>query len=76
MASHASKRRKLDASNAPAEIVFDDISRADYLTGFHKRKQARIRHAQELAAKKEREDKVKGRALICIKSLITKSSRG
>ncbi|KAF2098984.1 hypothetical protein NA57DRAFT_76219 [Rhizodiscina lignyota] len=58
-----SKRRKLDKSksNRVAEIQFDSAARADYLTGFHKRKLARIKHAQEAAAKKEREEKIRER---------------
>ena len=39
------------------EITFDFSSREDYLTGFHKRKQARIKHAKEIAGQKEREEK-------------------
>jgi ribosomal RNA-processing protein 17 len=58
----ASKRRKLNL--ATPEIVFDDSARADFLTGFHKRKQARIKHAQEVAAKKERNDKLQDRAAV------------
>jgi ribosomal RNA-processing protein 17 len=68
-----SKRRKLSSTNAIPELIFDDISRAEYLTGFHKRKQARIKKSQELAAKKEREDRVRDRAqvgvLACTESL-------
>ena len=53
----SSKRRKLNP--ASEVIVFDPSAREEYLTGFRKRKQARIRHAQEQAAKKEKE--VRGR---------------
>jgi ribosomal RNA-processing protein 17 len=53
-----SKRRK---TSAVAEVVFDPTARADYLTGFHKRKQARIKHAQEIAVKREKEEKRKDR---------------
>jgi len=57
------KRRKLNASStAPAEVVFDADSRADYLTGFHKRKVARAKDAQEIAKKREREERIKERA--------------
>jgi ribosomal RNA-processing protein 17 len=56
------KRRKLNP--ATPEIVFDDSARADFLTGFHKRKQARIKQAQELAAKIERRDKLQDRATV------------
>jgi ribosomal RNA-processing protein 17 len=58
----AVKRRKLDP--ATPEIVFDDSARAEFLTGFHKRKQARIKHAQDVAAKKERRDKLQDRAAV------------
>jgi ribosomal RNA-processing protein 17 len=51
-----SKKRKRE--HAVEEIAFDGDSRLDYLKGFHKRKQQRIKYAQELAAKKAREDKI------------------
>ncbi len=54
-----SKRRR--TGRRPEEIQFDSAARADYLTGFHKRKLARIKHAQEAAEKKERADKIKER---------------
>jgi ribosomal RNA-processing protein 17 len=56
----ASKKRKI-GSKAPAEITFDFAAREEYLTGFHKRKQARIKHAQEEAAKKEKEERLRMR---------------
>jgi ribosomal RNA-processing protein 17 len=52
------KRRKIEAVE---EISFDPASREQYLTGFHKRKQQRIKNAQETAAKREREEKIKQR---------------
>lgn len=52
------KRRK---TSAVEEVVFDPAARADYLTGFHKRKQARIKHAQEIAVKREKEEKRRDR---------------
>ncbi|KAF2710509.1 hypothetical protein K504DRAFT_481570 [Pleomassaria siparia CBS 279.74] len=54
------KKRKIN-SNAPAEITFDPAAREEYLTGFHKRKEARKKHAQEENAKKEKEEKLKFR---------------
>ena len=51
-----SKKRKREA--AIEEITFDHSAREDYLTGFHKRKLQRIKHAKEDAAKREREDKL------------------
>ncbi|KAF2015983.1 hypothetical protein BU24DRAFT_462196 [Aaosphaeria arxii CBS 175.79] len=56
-----SKKRKFAREPAPEEITFDYAAREEYLTGFHKRKQARIKHAQEEAAKKEKEEKLKFR---------------
>ncbi|MCJ1366656.1 hypothetical protein MMC16_005786 [Acarospora aff. strigata] len=51
------KRRK-KSSSAVEEITFDPGAREEYLTGFHKRKVQRIKHAQEEAAKKERQERV------------------
>ena len=58
-ATPAKKRRK----SAPAieEITFDTTARQEYLTGFHKRKQQRIKNAKEEAAKREREEKIVAR---------------
>ncbi|KAK5993173.1 hypothetical protein PT974_06601 [Cladobotryum mycophilum] len=56
-----SKKRK---TSAVAEISFDFDAREEYLTGFHKRKQQRIKHAQEEAAKKAREEKLETRKQI------------
>jgi len=58
----SNKRRKLKVS--VPEITFDDTARAEYLTGFHKRKLARIRRGEEVAAKKERDEKIRDRALL------------
>jgi len=51
-----SKKRKTE--HKIAEISFDDEKRADYLTGFHKRKVARAKMAQAEGAKKAREERV------------------
>jgi ribosomal RNA-processing protein 17 len=51
-----SKKRKTD--HKLEEISFDNDARADYLTGFHKRKVARAKQAQLEAAKKAREERV------------------
>ena len=53
------KKRK--ATHTIEEITFDKDARAEYLTGFHKRKQARIKHAQEVAERQAREDKIEMR---------------
>lgn len=46
------------------EIRFDSDAREEYLTGFHKRKLQRIKHAKEEALKKEREEKVAARKVV------------
>lgn len=43
------------------EISFDNDAREEYLTGFHKRKQQRIKFAQEEAAKRERQERIESR---------------
>ncbi|KAI2623286.1 nucleolar protein 12-domain-containing protein [Hypoxylon sp. NC1633] len=53
------KRRKVQHSIE--EIKFDNDARADYLTGFHKRKLERIKNAQEQAAKRARQEKIEFR---------------
>lgn len=58
------KRRKPVASIE--EIQFDASAREDYLTGFHKRKLQRIKNAKEEATKKEREEKIQARKLVCL----------
>ena len=57
------KRRKTE--HKIPEISFDDAKRADYLSGFHKRKVARIKAAQEENKKKEREERIKVRKQVC-----------
>lgn len=54
----AAKRRKTEQLD---ELKFDPSARQDYLTGFHKRKLQRIKHAQEENAKKDKEEKVVAR---------------
>ena len=69
------KRKRIPVTRAPPkksrnvstqEITFDFAAREDYLTGFHKRKLQRIKHAQEEAAKKERLDRIEHRRNVCI----------
>jgi hypothetical protein len=43
------------------EISFDPAAREEYLTGFHKRKQARLKYAQELSKRKEKEERQRER---------------
>lgn len=65
------KRRKLDnTSNAPEEITFDPAARHDFLTGFHKRKVQRAKHAQAVAEAKAKEDRRLERKKVCIRSLL------
>ncbi|CAI4210448.1 unnamed protein product [Parascedosporium putredinis] len=49
------KKRKIEHSIE--EISFKDDDREEFLTGFRKRKQQRIKRAQEEAAKREKEDR-------------------
>ncbi|EAQ86451.1 hypothetical protein CHGG_07704 [Chaetomium globosum CBS 148.51] len=56
------KKRK--TTHAIEEITFDKDARSEYLTGFHKRKQARIKHAQEVAEQKAREERIEVRKQI------------
>ncbi|KAI0540976.1 nucleolar protein 12-domain-containing protein [Xylaria digitata] len=53
------KKRK--RQHAIDEIKFDDDARAEYLTGFHKRKLQRSKHAQEQAAERARLEKIEAR---------------
>lgn len=50
------KRRR--TTSAVEEINFDFEARADYLTGFHKRKVQRAKQAQLEAVKKAKEERV------------------
>jgi hypothetical protein len=63
-----SKKRKTSATE---EVTFDPAAREEYLTGFHKRKQARIKYAQEQAAKKEREERILERKKVRLKMKAT-----
>ncbi|VUC37826.1 unnamed protein product [Clonostachys rosea] len=56
---HPSKKRKF--TSAVEEVTFDNAARHEYLTGFHKRKQERIKRAQEEAARRERLEKIETR---------------
>jgi ribosomal RNA-processing protein 17 len=53
------KKRK--TAHTIEEITFDKDARAEYLTGFHKRKQARIKHAQEVAEQRARQERIEMR---------------
>ncbi|KAI1824641.1 nucleolar protein 12-domain-containing protein [Xylaria intraflava] len=56
-----SKKRKRQQHHAIEEIKFDDAARTEYLTGFHKRKVQRAKHAQEQAAERARQEKIETR---------------
>jgi hypothetical protein len=58
------KKRKVTAAPKVEEINFDSESRQEWLTGFHKRKLQRAKHAQENAAKQYKEDKRAMRAKV------------
>lgn len=68
-----SKKRK--ATHTVEEITFDNSARQEYLTGFHKRKVQRQKHAQEEAAKRAREEKIEFRKQVGPDSL-TKVEHG
>jgi ribosomal RNA-processing protein 17 len=58
-----SKKRKTD--HKIEEISFDFDARADYLTGFHKRKVQRATRAKAEAEKKAREERIGLRKQVC-----------
>ena len=59
-------KKKRKSAPTIEEISFDTSAREDYLSGFHKRKLQRIKHAKEQAAKKEREEKIAARKIVCL----------
>ena len=48
------------------EITFDDGARTEYLTGFHKRKLLRVKHAQDVAAKRARQERLEMRKMVLL----------
>ncbi|KAI5461083.1 nucleolar protein 12 [Mariannaea sp. PMI_226] len=56
--AHTKKRK---ANYGVEEVSFDNDARHEFLTGFHKRKQQRIKNAQEEAAKRERQERIEMR---------------
>ncbi|KAH6612505.1 nucleolar protein 12-domain-containing protein [Boeremia exigua] len=54
------KKRKIKTVHEE-KIDFDPAAREEYLTGFHKRKVARRKFAEEEAAKKDKEEKLRAR---------------
>ena len=63
-----SKRRKL--ASKVEEVNFDADARHEFLTGFHKRKQQRIKNAQSIAERRAREERVQDRKKVCSLDLI------
>ena len=55
-----SKKRKIKTVHEE-KINFDPAAREEYLTGFHKRKLARRKFAEDEEAKKEKEEKLRFR---------------
>ncbi|KAJ5817996.1 Nucleolar protein 12 [Penicillium robsamsonii] len=55
------KKRKIVAGPKVEEVNFDNESRHEYLTGFHKRKVQRAKHAQDNAMKRYKEEKREAR---------------
>ena len=54
------KRRRIEPT-AVEEINFDLAARHDFLTGFHKRKLQRAKHAQEAAERRARAERIAAR---------------
>jgi ribosomal RNA-processing protein 17 len=67
------KRRK--TTSAIEEINFDFDARADYLTGFHKRKVQRAKQAQEEAGKKAKEERIAARKQVSLVLAQARQSR-
>lgn len=60
------QNRKRKNTSEVEEVNFDNDARQEYLTGFHKRKQQRIKNAQETAAKRARQEKLDTRKQVRI----------
>ncbi|KAK0739275.1 nucleolar protein 12-domain-containing protein [Apiosordaria backusii] len=56
------KKRKVQ--HTVEEVTFDRTARTEYLTGFHKRKLERKKHAQQIAEQKAREERIEARKQI------------
>lgn len=63
-ASLISMKKRRKSTPSIEEISFDFSAREDYLTGFHKRKLQRIKHAKLEAAKKERQERIAARKIV------------
>lgn len=62
-----SLNRKRKNNSEVEEVSFDGDARQEYLTGFHKRKQQRIKNAQEAAVKRARLEKLETRKQVRFK---------
>lgn len=54
-----SKKRK--TTHAVEEVTFDNSARAEYLTGFHKRKVARQKEGRKQAEEQARQERIQAR---------------
>jgi ribosomal RNA-processing protein 17 len=65
----SNKRRKITGGKITVEKVeevkFDFSAREEYLSGFHKRKVQREKHAKEAALRREKEEKKEARKMVC-----------
>lgn len=60
------KKRKIKTVHEE-KIDFNPAAREEWLTGFHKRKLERRKHAENENAKKEKEEKLRFRREVCTK---------
>lgn len=60
------KSLKRKRFNQPEEIAFDFSARQDYLTGFHKRKLERAKHALDISIRKAKEIKLETRRQVSL----------
>lgn len=60
----APPRKKRKSASTIDEIAFDPSAREAYLSGFHKRKLQRIKHAKEEAAKRYRDERLTARKIV------------
>jgi len=72
--AHPAKKRKTD--HKIEEINFDFDARADYLTGFQKRKAARAKQAKLEAEKKAREERIVIRKQVWPPKILPEPSSG
>lgn len=63
------KKRRTETA-AVEEIKFDTAARQEYLTGFHKRKLQRTKHAQDAAEKKARLERIEERRKVRLSLLV------